>query len=112
MAFDKAMALYDWTAASFIRQDLFNQLQYTAVDGCPLDLRTMARVIWGCSYPGYTHADSNFMNMFMLAPPTSEAALYESLSSIADTEATRHRRDADLCPRDPRAPLAHGGGLP
>ncbi|MEO0509242.1 MAG: hypothetical protein AAF065_05240 [Verrucomicrobiota bacterium] len=82
LGFQKAMSLYDWTSASFIRQDLFNQLQYTSLDGHPLDLKTMARVIWGCNYPGYTHEDANFMNMFGLTPPSNEASLYQSLQRI------------------------------
>ncbi len=77
--FDKAMALYDWTSASFIRQDLFHQLRYTELSGQPLDLATMARVIWGCDYPGYTAKDSNFMHAFLMQPANSEEDVYNQL---------------------------------
>ena len=80
--YDKAMCLYDWTSASFIRQDLFHQLRYTALPGEPLDLQTMARVIWGCNYPGYTAADANFMNQFDMNPATSEADVYNQLLEV------------------------------
>lgn len=80
--FDKAMALYDWTSASFIRQDLFHQLRYTGVPGQPLDLKTMARVIWGCNYPGYTAKDANFMNALMMKPARDEADVYNQLLGV------------------------------
>ena len=80
--FDLAMSLYDWTSCSFIRQDLFHQLQYTGVPGCPLDLNTMAGVIFGCNYPGYTHVDANFMNQFMMKPASSEEDVYNQLCGV------------------------------
>ena len=80
--YTKALCLYDWTSASFIRQDLFHQLQYTGIPACPLDLHTMARVIWGCNYPGYTAADPNFMNQFAMKPATSEADVYQQLLTV------------------------------
>ncbi|MEM8867042.1 MAG: hypothetical protein AAGC73_02130 [Verrucomicrobiota bacterium] len=83
--FDMAMAIYDWTSASFIRQDLFHQLQYTGMTGDPLDLPTIARVIWGCDYPGYSHSDANFMNQFMMTPATSEQDVYKQLLSVYQT---------------------------
>lgn len=81
-SFDYAMSLYDWTSSSFIRQDLFNQLQYTGMAGRPLDLSTMARVIYGCSYPGYSYKDANFMNQFMMVPATTEQGIYEQLLGV------------------------------
>ncbi|MGJ8653937.1 MAG: hypothetical protein ACSHX8_11735 [Opitutaceae bacterium] len=80
--FDLAMALYDWTSASFIRQDLFHQLEYTAMAGAPLDLPSMAKVIFGCSYPGYSYEDANFMNQFMMKPSTSEQDIYNQLLTV------------------------------
>ncbi|MGB0257894.1 MAG: hypothetical protein ACPGES_04490 [Coraliomargarita sp.] len=80
--FELAMSLYDWTSSDFIRQDLFNQLQYTSVPGCPLDLATMARVIFGCSYPGYSYKDANFMNQFLMTPATSEQEIYDQLLTV------------------------------
>ncbi|MGZ0654100.1 hypothetical protein ACWPKS_00680 [Coraliomargarita sp. W4R72] len=80
--FDLAMSLYDWTSSSFIRQDLFHQLQYTSAAGCPLDLPTMARVIYGCTYPGYSYKDANFMNQFMMQPATSEQDIYNQLLGV------------------------------
>lgn len=80
--FDYAMALYDWTSSSFIRQDLFHQLQYTAMPGSPLDLPTIARVIWNCNYPGYSAKDANFMNQFMMQPATSEADVLQQLIGV------------------------------
>lgn len=80
--FDYAMSLYDWTSSSFIRQDLFHQLQYTGSPGGPLDLHTMARVIYGCDYPGYTHVDANFMNQFMMQPASSEEDVYNQLCGV------------------------------
>ncbi|WP_269524832.1 hypothetical protein [Coraliomargarita parva] len=80
--FDLAMSLYDWTSASFIRQDLFHQLEYTGVEGKPLDLPTIARVIWGCNYPGYTAQDANFMNQFMMQPANSEQDVSAQLQTV------------------------------
>ncbi|ADE53675.1 hypothetical protein [Coraliomargarita akajimensis] len=80
--FDKAMALYDWTSASFIRQDLFHQLQYTGIPGSPLDLATMARVIWGCDYPGYSAQDANFMHAMLMQPASSEEDVYQQLLGV------------------------------
>ncbi|HAV13042.1 MAG TPA: hypothetical protein DCX06_06065 [Opitutae bacterium] len=77
-----AMALYDWTSSSFIRQDLFNQLQYTGVVGKPLDLVTISRVIWGCNYPGYSVKDANFMNQFMMTPANSLEDVYTQLQGV------------------------------
>jgi len=82
--FDKAMCLYDWTSASFIRQDVFHQLQYTGVEGLPLDLETMARVIWGCNFPGYTPADPDFMNQFGMTPASSQEEIYNQLLEVQD----------------------------
>ncbi|CAA6693546.1 MULTISPECIES: hypothetical protein [unclassified Lentimonas] len=81
-AFDLAMAIYDWTSSNFIRQDLFHQLQYTGVAGTPLDLDTMAGVIFGCNYPGYTHTDANFMHQFLMQPATSETDVYNQLLDV------------------------------
>lgn len=83
--FDMAMALYDWTTSSFIRQDLFHQLQYTSMEGHPLDLPTIARVIWNCDYPGYSAKDANFMNQFAMKPATSEADVYNQLLGVYET---------------------------
>lgn len=80
--FDKAMCLYDWTTSSFIRQDLFHQLQYTEAEGNPLDLKTMAQVIFDCDYPGYTHTDANFMNQFTMKPVATEPELYDGLLEV------------------------------
>lgn len=81
-SFDLAMAIYDWTSSNFIRQDLFHQLQYTGVAGHPLDLDTMAGVIFGCNYPGYTHTDANFMHQFLMQPATSETDVYDQLQGV------------------------------
>ncbi len=83
--FDLAMALYDWTSSDFIRQDIFSQLQYTGVAGCPLDLVTMANVIWGCNYPGYSAQDANFMNQFTMQPAYSLQNVYDQLQQVAAT---------------------------
>lgn len=83
--FDLAMALYDWTSSSFIRQDLFHQLQYTGVADHPLDLKRIENVIWNCSYPGYSHSDANFMNQFMMKPATTEANVYQQLLEVYET---------------------------
>lgn len=83
--FDLAMALYDWTSSDFIRQDVFSQLQYTGVAGSPLDLVTMASVIWGCNYPGYSAQDANFMNQFTMQPAYSLQEVYDQLQDVAET---------------------------
>ena len=80
--FDYAMALYDWTSSSFIRQDLFHQLQYTGVAGHPLDLPKIGSVIWNCNYPGYSAKDANFMNQFMMLPATSEVDVSQQLQAV------------------------------
>jgi len=80
--FEKAIALYDWTSPNSIRQELFSLMQYTGIAGLPLDLRTMARVIWNCRFSTDSIQGEDFMNAFMLQTAASEEAIYQQLCQV------------------------------
>ena len=82
-SFYYAMCLYDWTSADFIRMDAFNQFAYSAVEGLPLDIGSLAETIWACDYPGCTAKDADFMNMFLMKPAQSEEEVHQQLEQVA-----------------------------
>ena len=49
-----AFSVYDWTSASFMRIVMFRFFVYTGIEGDPLDLDTIANVIWSSDWPPFT----------------------------------------------------------
>lgn len=76
----KAYAIYDWTSADFIRFDLFKQMVYTEIAGNPLDIASIAYLIWQAYYPPYIASNADFMNMFLMKPANSEQEVVAQLT--------------------------------
>lgn len=73
--FQLAMAVYDWTTASFTRMVLFNMFRYTALDlqrTAPIDQQSIARAIWTSNWGPFTAQDPHFMGSFMMRPAWSQ----------------------------------------
>ncbi|KAJ5782359.1 hypothetical protein N7457_004133 [Penicillium paradoxum] len=70
-SFQLAMAVYDWTTASFSRMVLLNMFQYTALElqhTTPRDQQSIAKAIWTSNWGSFTAQDPHFMASFMMKP--------------------------------------------
>ncbi len=82
-SFELAMAVYDWTTASFFRIDLFNFFVYTKVQAQPIDATSIANLIWTANWPPYTPQDKYFMMSLMMQPADSLGNVQEQLKAQA-----------------------------
>ena len=77
-----AFSVYDWTSPSFLRIVLFKFFVYTRVEGDPLDLATIANVIWTSNWPPFTPNDKDYMHSFLMVPADSEANVRQQLDRV------------------------------
>ncbi|EPS41903.1 hypothetical protein H072_4115 [Dactylellina haptotyla CBS 200.50] len=85
-SFQLAMAVYDWTTASFSRMVLFKIFQYTNITSNPhpLDLESIARAIYTSNWPPYLPNNTDFMNSFLMKPALSLEDVRAQLSKVVD----------------------------
>jgi hypothetical protein len=84
-SFQLAMSIYDWTSASFARMIFIKIFQYTGIPQTPLplDLPSIASVIWETKVGTYVPSNADFMNSFMMKPASSEKDVRSQLDLIA-----------------------------
>ncbi|KAJ3790366.1 hypothetical protein GGU10DRAFT_303087 [Lentinula aff. detonsa] len=83
-SYQLAMCIYDWTTASFTRMVFMKVFQYTSIDvtPTPLDLSSIASMIWESNWDSYKPSDSVFMNSFMMKPADEEADVQQQLKQV------------------------------
>lgn len=91
-SFQLAMSIYDWTSASFLRTYLFTHFVYTAMLGEPLDMSSIALMIWNASWGDYTPKNRFFMASFLMKP----AETIDDLTGQLDEVAGRLRMFVDV----------------
>ncbi|KAL5632325.1 hypothetical protein ACGC1H_005332 [Rhizoctonia solani] len=69
-SFELAMAVYDWTTASFARMVFMKIFGYTSIaqSPLPLDLNSIAEMIWESNWGSYVPLNPVYMNSFMMKP--------------------------------------------
>lgn len=82
-SFDLAMAVYDWTTADFARIQFMQLFTYTAAEGQPLDMDSIAEAIWSSNWGSYKPSDKNYMNSFMMQPAQSLDDVESQLVNVA-----------------------------
>jgi hypothetical protein len=84
-SYELAMAVYDWTTASFTRMVLMKVFEYTGVDQSPypLDLDSVAQMIWESDWETFTASDQDFMRSFMMRPAKSLSEVTSQLRRVA-----------------------------
>lgn len=94
-SYELAMSVYDWTTASFARMVFMKIFQYTSIPETPLplDLASIAEMIWESDWDSYTPSDPDYMNSFMMTPANSLEnvtaqlnGIYNQLQRFSDVE--------------------------
>jgi hypothetical protein len=74
-SFELAMAVYDWTTASFARVVFMKVFEYTSLrttdGGHPLDVASIADMIYASNWSTYTPTNATYMRSFLLQPASS-----------------------------------------
>ncbi|KAF3921811.1 hypothetical protein AA313_de0204348 [Arthrobotrys entomopaga] len=85
-SFQLAMAVYDWTTASFARFVFFKIFQYTNVQSNPhpLDLASIAKAIYTSNWPPYTPNNTDYMSSFLMKPASSLKDVQNQLAKVVD----------------------------
>ncbi|KAK2464971.1 hypothetical protein APHAL10511_003047 [Amanita phalloides] len=85
-SFQLAMAVYDWTTASFARMVFNKVFEYTGIPTrpFPLDEKSIALMIWESNWNTYNPKDPDYMNSFMMKPAPSLADVESQLTSVRD----------------------------
>ncbi|WP_421522901.1 hypothetical protein [Pseudomonas yamanorum] len=84
-SFQLAMAVYDWTTASFTRVVLMKIFEYTSLGSAPypLDQASIAAAIWESNWGTYTPQNVDYMNSFMMVPANSLQNVQNQLAQVA-----------------------------
>ncbi|KAI0769886.1 hypothetical protein C8Q74DRAFT_856157 [Fomes fomentarius] len=84
-SYQLAMAVYDWTTASFARMVFMKVFQYTGLgpEPYPLDRASIALMIWLSNWDTYRSDDPDYMNAFLMEPAHSEAEVAQQLDDVA-----------------------------
>jgi hypothetical protein len=84
-SFQLAMAVYDWTTASFTRVVLMKIFEYTSIGSAPypLDQASIAAAIWESNWGTYTPQNVDYMNSFMMVPANSLQNVQNQLAQVA-----------------------------
>lgn len=84
-SFQLAMAVYDWTTASFTRLVLMKIFEYSAMGEppYPLDQPSIAAAIWASNWGTYTPQNVDYMNSFMMTPASSLEDVQAQLAQVA-----------------------------
>ncbi|KAG1807974.1 uncharacterized protein BJ212DRAFT_1240558, partial [Suillus subaureus] len=85
-SFQLAMAVYDWTTASFARMVLMKIFEYTSIPPTPypLDSPNIANAIWKSNWGSYVPSNKFYMNSFMMKPAST---LQDVQDQLCDVEA-------------------------
>ncbi|KAG2159095.1 uncharacterized protein EDB93DRAFT_444388 [Suillus bovinus] len=89
-SFQMAMAVYDWTTASFARMVLMKIFEYTSIPSIPypLDSPSVATAIWESNWGSYVPSNKFYMNSFMMKPAST---LQDVQDQLHDVEARLQR---------------------
>lgn len=84
-SFELAMAIYDWTTASFTRMVLLKIFEYTSIGQppYPLDQNSLATAIWESNWGTYNPQNADYMRSFLMQPAQSLADVQSQLSTVA-----------------------------
>ncbi|USV98553.1 hypothetical protein KUA23_15815 [Pseudomonas pergaminensis] len=84
-SFQLAMAVYDWTTASFTRLVLMKIFEYTSVGTAPypLDQASIAEAIWASNWGTYTPQNVDYMRSFLMVPANSLQNVESQLAQVA-----------------------------
>ncbi|KAL0065529.1 hypothetical protein AAF712_007440 [Marasmius tenuissimus] len=83
-SYQLAMAVYDWTTASFARMVFLKVFEYTSIDQTPppLDLRSLAQMIWQSNWKTYVPGNPDYMNSFMMKPAKTQLEVENQLTKV------------------------------
>ena len=81
-SFELAMSVYDWTTPCFFRVDMYSFFVYTGVAGLPLDLDSIAELIWTANWPPFTHENVDFMWSLMMKPAQTRDEVVSQLNAV------------------------------
>ncbi|CAE6505928.1 unnamed protein product [Rhizoctonia solani] len=83
-SFQLAMAMYDWTTASFARMVLMKMFEYTAISESPrpLDKASVASAIFNSNWLSFTPDNPDYMRSFLMAPAESEQEVLDQLEAV------------------------------
>ncbi|CAE6396293.1 unnamed protein product [Rhizoctonia solani] len=83
-SFELAMAVYDWTTASFTRMVLMKIFGYTSIpqNPLPLDSNSIAKMIWESNWGSYVPQNPVYMNSFMMKPAFSLPQVQTQLANV------------------------------
>ncbi|CAE6513433.1 unnamed protein product [Rhizoctonia solani] len=121
-SFQLAMAIYDWTTASFLRMVLMKMFEYTAVTGNPppIDKDSVASAIFEANWLSYTPSNPEFMSSFLMKPAKTKQEVAAQLDVVlpelhhfSDVENRILAAAAASMPRTPKliTPLLYSGQL-
>ncbi|WP_411380052.1 hypothetical protein [Pseudomonas sp. MPB26] len=84
-SFQLAMAVYDWTTASFTRLVLMKIFEYTNIGSAPypLDQASIAAAIWASNWGTYTPQNVDYMRSFLMVPANSLQNVESQLTQVA-----------------------------
>ncbi|KAJ8077454.1 hypothetical protein AAF712_007451 [Marasmius tenuissimus] len=83
-SYQLAMVVYDWTTADFARMVFLKVFEYTSIDQTPppLDLRSLAQMIWQSNWGTYVPGDLDYMNSFMMKPAETQLEVENQLMEV------------------------------
>lgn len=83
-SFQLAMAVYDWTTASFARMVLMKIFEYTSIPATPypLDSPNIATAIWKSNWGSYVPGNKAYMNSFMMKPASTLQDVQDQLRDV------------------------------
>ncbi|KAJ1305656.1 hypothetical protein OPQ81_000652 [Rhizoctonia solani] len=85
-SFELAMAIYDWTTASFARMVLLRLFEYTKLahenKPGPLDQSSLSQAIFDSNWPPYTPQNADYMRSFLMTPADSLPDVSRQLEEV------------------------------
>ncbi|PIL34298.1 hypothetical protein GSI_03073 [Ganoderma sinense ZZ0214-1] len=85
-SYELAMCVYDWTTASFARMVFMKVFQYTAMaeTPLPLDLPSIALMIWESKWDSYIPQNADYMSSFLMQPANAQDEVDVQLKQVHD----------------------------
>ncbi|KAL0065512.1 hypothetical protein AAF712_007422 [Marasmius tenuissimus] len=83
-SYQLATVVYDWTTASFTRMVFLKVFQYTSIRQTPppLDLRSLAQMIWQTTWENYGPKYPAYMKSFMMEPAETQLEVESQLTKV------------------------------
>ncbi|KZV93126.1 hypothetical protein EXIGLDRAFT_54381 [Exidia glandulosa HHB12029] len=81
-SYQLAICIYDWATASFTRLVFMKIFEYTDLRGNPLDMTSIAQMIWASNFATYTPQNPDFMKSFLMEPSNSLADVRRQLDIV------------------------------